>query len=88
MYERKVFTEVEEYIMHPEYEFLANDIALVKLRRPLKFNETVQPACLPATSLLVDTYDGILKVSSIFNLSVTQTLGALNLGTLIFELLT
>lgn len=27
---------------------MANDIAVVKLAQPIKFSQTIQPACLPA----------------------------------------
>ena len=41
--------EVENVIIHKDYnnDPLYNDIAIIKLKTPLKFNENVQPACLP-----------------------------------------
>lgn len=43
---------VEKMILHEDFEsdFLhdTNDIALLKLRHPVKFNDKVQPVCLPA----------------------------------------
>jgi transmembrane serine protease 3 len=38
-------------IMHPNYNkpgSNANDVAVVKLSKPIKFSDTIQPACLPA----------------------------------------
>jgi secreted trypsin-like serine protease len=37
---------VEAYVLHEGYE-LANDIALVKLARPVRFRNTTRPICLP-----------------------------------------
>jgi len=41
---------VEKVIRHPQYDtrHLNNDIALLKLNRPVTFNKYVQPACLPS----------------------------------------
>ena len=61
IYERKKYSEVEVSYMHPDYDrSLTNDIALVKLKRPLIFTEAVQPACLPDHRQ--NHYDGVLKV--------------------------
>lgn len=40
---------VTHVIIHPEYSHkdLKNDLALLKLHEPLKFNRWVRPACLP-----------------------------------------
>ncbi|XP_073831856.1 transmembrane protease serine 9-like [Musca autumnalis] len=37
---------VAEIIVHPDYDDSENDIALVKLEKPLKFSETVKPIAL------------------------------------------
>jgi len=42
--------EVEDVITHPDYDYynlLTNDIAILKLKEDLVFNEDVAPACLP-----------------------------------------
>lgn len=40
---------VAEYIPYPEYRRISkyDDIGLIKLSRPVKFNEYIRPACLP-----------------------------------------
>ena len=40
----------EKIIMHPEYDMktVRNDIALIKMARPIKFNDYAVPVCLPA----------------------------------------
>lgn len=45
----RVVREVQEMIVHPYFSYytLANDIALIKLNKPLEFNTNVQPICLP-----------------------------------------
>ncbi|XP_073833449.1 serine protease SP24D-like [Musca autumnalis] len=37
---------VSEIIVHPDYESMQNDIALVKLENPLQFSETIKPISL------------------------------------------
>ena len=68
IYEQKKYAEVEAYYMHPEYNSwtIRNDIALIKLKEPLRFTDAVQPACLPFGPQ--EHYDGILKVISNLNL--------------------
>ena len=63
IYEQKKFVEVEYYQIYEDFinENLKNDIALIKLKSPLIFNEAVQPACLPTEHQVF--YDGVLKVS-------------------------
>ena len=43
--------DIELIIPHPEFKpvggVMFNDIALIKLTRPLTFNNFIQPACLP-----------------------------------------
>jgi transmembrane serine protease 3 len=49
---------VKKVMVHPRYgsETGANDIAIVKLAKPIKFSSQIQPACLPApTDTLSDT---------------------------------
>jgi transmembrane serine protease 3 len=48
-------------VPHPEYnpDTTLNDIAVVKLSKPIKFTKTIQPACLPAKGEIVpDTAQG------------------------------
>jgi len=41
--------EVVKVVQHPKYTFkVFNDIAIMKLARPVKFGPWIQPACLPA----------------------------------------
>jgi transmembrane serine protease 3 len=44
--------EYDQWISHPEYhqETMENDIAIMKLAKPIKFGNNVQPACLPEPS--------------------------------------
>ncbi|KAF4517625.1 hypothetical protein B566_EDAN002856 [Ephemera danica] len=46
---------IADFILHPEYhpQQWYNDIALIKLTRPVAFSQSVQPACLPEP--IVDT---------------------------------
>ena len=55
IYNKNWFLEIEDVIVHPEFgveigadekPLVVNDIALIKLRQPLRFSNTVQPACL------------------------------------------
>jgi transmembrane serine protease 3 len=45
----KISIAASTYKMHPSYDHqeTINDIAIVKLETPVKFNENIQPACLP-----------------------------------------
>ena len=45
----------------------SHDIALIKLKKPLKFDKTIQPACLSKEEKKV--YEGVLKVGSMGLLS-------------------
>lgn len=63
MYNNAQYEQIEDYYKHPDFinsTSLKNDIALIKLRLPLYFNESVQPACLGTQDS--ELYDGILKV--------------------------
>ena len=64
-YDQKKTVEIEKWFQHPAYNISkagVNDIALIKLKEPLKFNSTVQPACL--ATKFQESYDGPLKVNS------------------------
>jgi len=60
-------SHIAEYIQHPDYDEKTNlnDIALLKLKTPLKMNEMVQPACLPPPSMKEQIYaDGAKTILS------------------------
>lgn len=50
LYDRDQFVRIEEVIKHPEFYYSSpaqyNDLALVKLKTPLRFSDSVQPGCL------------------------------------------
>ncbi|GMT36432.1 hypothetical protein PFISCL1PPCAC_27729, partial [Pristionchus fissidentatus] len=51
--EQAVFINVTRFFLHPEVEssklfYMTNDIALLELESPLRFNEIVSPVCLPS----------------------------------------
>jgi transmembrane serine protease 3 len=55
--------EVAQVVTHPKYRMKAfNDIAIMKLVRPVKFGPWIQPACLPAAGEQVP--DGATAVVS------------------------
>lgn len=69
IYNKNWFMEIEEAIVHPDFGAieteegdakLVNDIALIKLKQPLRFSKNVQPACLGIEHQ--EKYDGSLKV--------------------------
>ena len=64
LYDRNQHVEVAEVIKHPEfYEAWPskyNDLALVKLKTPLRFTDSVQPACLNVEHQ--DQFSGPLRV--------------------------
>ena len=64
IYNETKYAEVEKVILPPS-DGNRNDIALVKLIHPLKFNEMVQPACLP-DHYDYRKYEGVLKVNLYF----------------------
>merc|ERR1719402_1495008 len=47
---------VEEKLEHEEYQFPDNDLALLKLNRPVKWRKEAQPLCLPETKS--NSYEG------------------------------
>lgn len=53
----EVDMEVERVVKHPQYNDYSvdNDIALFKLKKPVIFNNYVQPACLPSADIPVGT---------------------------------
>jgi secreted trypsin-like serine protease len=40
--------QIEQIFNHPTYKFPENDISLVRLSRPITFNERIYAACLPS----------------------------------------
>ena len=56
---------VERIIIHEEYnsKYVNNDIAILKLKTSLIFNDHVQPACLPDTSFAPEKSGGVGIVS-------------------------
>ena len=47
MAEGEQFIQVSRVIVHEEYRNLNNDIALLQLAQPVRFNDKIQPICLP-----------------------------------------
>ena len=43
--------EIANIISHPNYSGKYNDIALMKLKSPIKINEFARPACLATESM-------------------------------------
>lgn len=63
-YDEEKYAEIEKIILPDDYfPFLglSEDIALIKLNKPLQFDKFIQPACLPTKA--PEVYDGALKVS-------------------------
>ena len=56
---------VKETIKHPMYNprNYDNDIAILKLKSPLTFNDNVQPACLPHPSFMPENTGEIAVIS-------------------------
>ncbi|XP_023939694.2 ovochymase-2 [Bicyclus anynana] len=50
--ENSVEMDVEEIIIHENYQLLAFDVALLKLKSPVEFTDYIQPACLWRTETL------------------------------------
>lgn len=63
MYKLSRFKEIESVMMptngSKEYQ---SDIALIELKSPFKWSDSVKPACLPTTEF-VSKYEGLLMVS-------------------------
>jgi transmembrane serine protease 3 len=56
--------KVTKAVYHPQYDpdTTTNDIAILKLDKPIKFTSVVQPACLPApTDSVADKADGTVS---------------------------
>lgn len=65
MYNAKNYVDIEDAFVFPGFQMFndggaINDIALIKFKEPIAFNNMVQPACLPDVN--TDLYDGPLKV--------------------------
>jgi secreted trypsin-like serine protease len=58
--QQRFYVQSQNYIIHPDYsqELIRNDIALLKLDRPVVFNEFVQPIKLPSDRLLDSNFIG------------------------------
>ena len=59
---------VEETIIHPMFNkrkgaIYDNDVAILKLKSPLTFNENVQPACLPHSSFMPENTRELAVIS-------------------------
>lgn len=51
--ENGTIIDVDELVMHPAYKSVEkyNDIALVRLKSHINFNERIRPACLPTRNV-------------------------------------
>lgn len=51
--ENGTIIDVDEFLMHPAYKSVEkyNDIALVRLKSHINFNERIRPACLPTRNV-------------------------------------
>ncbi|RWS06724.1 trypsin-1-like protein [Dinothrombium tinctorium] len=45
--ESKGAYDIDSFIKHDEYSLFENDIGLIKLKRRIRFNESMKPICLP-----------------------------------------
>ena len=50
---------IDMIILHPDFDPVASgfdyDVALIKLKNPIKFNSNVRPVCLPTTDFAPGT---------------------------------
>lgn len=63
IYDLNQYVQIETAYSHPNYsgQFdVSSDLAFLKLKEPLVFSKSVQPACLDLTAR--ELYDGVLKV--------------------------
>ena len=64
IYNKKKYAQIETVYQHEDFQQffeIVNDIAIVKLKEPLVFDKTVQPACLGTGHRFF--YDGVLKIA-------------------------
>lgn len=69
IYDEEKYAEIEKAIVPEGYReiySLSEDVALIQLKKSLKFSKSVQPACLPTEPQ--EVYEGALKVNSRFAL--------------------
>ncbi|XP_063610869.1 brachyurin-like [Penaeus indicus] len=67
--ESQVTYETDEYYVHEDLDFpevFDNDIAVIKLRQPIGFNDYIQPVCLPS-------YTDAADAANFVNMDVTAT---------------
>lgn len=56
-------SNVKEVIVHPKYQSVTkgDDIAIIKLKKPLTFNKNTKPACLPEPTFSPDGELGVVS---------------------------
>src|SRR5262245_33690916 len=54
--------DVVSIVIHPNYGNSTNDIAILKLKEPIKFTSAIQPVCLPVAGDKNSWPDGTMAV--------------------------